>query len=331
MAFKSNIQILRAFASLNVVLFHIIDASKAYGQPVVYLDFLSGWGLNGVDLFFVISGFIMIYIQHQKPRNSTAFLVSRIKRIVPVYFVLTAFVILLASTAPYLFNEIRPRTDWVICSFSFSCIHVTDGDPILYLGWTLEYEMMFYAVFSMALLSPSKWLQILVILIALFIANTLGGYSSLVYEFMFGMMAAYAYLYVRKIPLSSSYIVATALMAFTLFCLPLVYDTGLDRVVIYGLPAFFLVFSAALLPQIKSDWPIYLGNASYSIYLAQALSIPAFYKISAMSSLQFNGDALALGCFVATALAGCAVYELIEQTVARHLSNQKPKSGPLKQ
>nr|WP_076754713.1 acyltransferase family protein [Acinetobacter schindleri] len=62
----SNIQILRAFAAINVVIFHVIGASLHYKIPATSLLFMKDWGQNGVDIFFVISGFIMVYIQEKK-------------------------------------------------------------------------------------------------------------------------------------------------------------------------------------------------------------------------------------------------------------------------
>jgi peptidoglycan/LPS O-acetylase OafA/YrhL len=65
----NNLQILRAFAAINVVLFHIIGTSVSYGQGVVQFSFLEGWGANGVDIFFVISGFVMVYTQLKNPKS----------------------------------------------------------------------------------------------------------------------------------------------------------------------------------------------------------------------------------------------------------------------
>ena len=88
----TNIQFLRAFAALNVVLFHILSTAHTYGYKPISLEFLAGWGACGVDLFFVISGFIMVYIQSVKERSPTEFIVERILRVCPTYWLLTGLI-----------------------------------------------------------------------------------------------------------------------------------------------------------------------------------------------------------------------------------------------
>ena len=69
-----NLQYLRAFAAINVVLFHIIGTATSYGYKPDFFSSLEGWGQNGVDIFFVISGFVMYYIQYQKKEVVSSFL-----------------------------------------------------------------------------------------------------------------------------------------------------------------------------------------------------------------------------------------------------------------
>jgi len=90
----TNIQALRAFAALNVVLFHAIGAGMAYDMKPLFLAPLEGWGANGVDVFFVISGFVMMVAQQQNPKSPRAFLRGRVARIVPVYWAATALMVL---------------------------------------------------------------------------------------------------------------------------------------------------------------------------------------------------------------------------------------------
>ena len=90
-----NIQALRAFAAINVALFHIIGTAASYSQSSNYLSALEGWGSNGVDIFFVISGFIMLHTQMERRRSVIDFLKLRLIRIMPIYWLLTAFVIML--------------------------------------------------------------------------------------------------------------------------------------------------------------------------------------------------------------------------------------------
>ena len=77
----NNIQILRAIAALNVVIFHCIGGAASYNFSTPYTQFLKGWGANGVDLFFVISGFIMIYTGQNSRSSPSRFFVKRIFRL----------------------------------------------------------------------------------------------------------------------------------------------------------------------------------------------------------------------------------------------------------
>ena len=79
----SNIQALRAFAAINVVFLHVIKTASNYEQNTDFLSFLTDWGANGVDIFFVISGFVMLHTQMLRRRNIGAFLKSRIIRNCP--------------------------------------------------------------------------------------------------------------------------------------------------------------------------------------------------------------------------------------------------------
>ena len=71
----NNLQILRAFAAINVVIFHIIGTSIDYGFEIDKLSLFRGWGANGVDVFFVLSGFVMLHSQLQKKRSAWNLLV----------------------------------------------------------------------------------------------------------------------------------------------------------------------------------------------------------------------------------------------------------------
>lgn len=75
---------LRAFAALNVAGVHILEQSARYGQDVALFALLQNWGHSGVDLFFVISGFIMVYIQRRRPCDAATFLGHRLYRVIPL-------------------------------------------------------------------------------------------------------------------------------------------------------------------------------------------------------------------------------------------------------
>lgn len=141
-----NLQLLRAFAALNVVYFHIIGTSEAYGFKVQWSYFLNGWGANGVDIFFVISGFIMVYVQNLKSRSGVEFIVDRVVRIAPIYWLLTIAIVIGSFIIPGAFNDAPTDPGWIFSSLFFVSQPLMEVLPVLYVGWTLEYEMLFYAV-----------------------------------------------------------------------------------------------------------------------------------------------------------------------------------------
>lgn len=132
-----SIQLLRAVAAIAVVTQHV---------PIP----IFGDGLWGVDLFFVISGFIMCHATARSGRN---FFLKRIIRIVPLYWLGTLFIYALALTLPQLLNTTTANPVDLLKSLLF--IPFIKGGipvPIVFQGWTLNYEMFFYGLFWISLL-----------------------------------------------------------------------------------------------------------------------------------------------------------------------------------
>lgn len=140
-----HIQVLRFLAAVAVVAFHAWGvAPDGFKVPEGAIAFALSHAGHGVDLFFVISGFIIFYATHGARLTPAEFLRRRVERIVPLYFFVTCAVTILAVTLPATFGT----PDWftprrILKSLAF--IAFTDGEmPVVYLGWSLEYEMYFY-------------------------------------------------------------------------------------------------------------------------------------------------------------------------------------------
>src|SRR3954468_5953932 len=198
------IQILRFFAALAVIAFHVLGAPpKGFEVPDSALAFALSYGGRGVDLFFVISGFIIFYATHSSELTPAEFLRRRVERIVPLYFFVIFAVTMLAVTAPATFGA----PDWytlrhILKSLAF--IAFTDGEmPVIYVGWSLEYEMYFYlAVALLMALTRDVWRNIVLIFSALAVVGripgveaTLGNYAffadSMILEFVLGVIVGY--------------------------------------------------------------------------------------------------------------------------------------------
>ena len=102
----NNLQLLRAFAAINVVYLHVLIGGESYGKPTVIFPHVGDWGANGVDIFFVISGFVMIYTHSTNPKTILSFYKSRILRIVPVYWLITSFIIIIYFFFPNIFRSL---------------------------------------------------------------------------------------------------------------------------------------------------------------------------------------------------------------------------------
>jgi exopolysaccharide production protein ExoZ len=278
------IQILRFFAALAVVAFHALGAPpKGYEVPESTLTLALSYGGRGVDLFFVISGFVIFYATHSSKLTPAEFLRRRVERIAPLYFFVIFTVTMLAITLPATFGT----PDWytprhIVKSLAF--ISFTDGDmPVVYVGWSLEYEMYFYlAVALLMALTRNVWRNIVVMFSAVTIlgqipgaAAALGNYAffadPMILEFVLGVIVGS--LFVNggtrwPMPIAAACAIAAVLVT-----------DPTSRVIVSGVPAACLVAAAAWASRKRID-PSWLeralarlGDASYSIYLAQVQTV----------------------------------------------------------
>ena len=184
----TNVQALRGFAASIVVWFHILGTARAYGQPVRLFSSLEGWGDCGVDLFFVISGFVMVYTQWGgKAMSPPRFLLNRVLRIVPLYWALTLLLGALFVSLPSVFNAKSLQPGWVVSSLLFLSAAIHHRDPVLFVGWSLEWEMLFYVLFSISLLIKGAHARVIAACAATVIAGVWLG-NLIVVEFVFGML-----------------------------------------------------------------------------------------------------------------------------------------------
>ena len=151
-----GIQYLRGVAALMVAYFHLA------GQLPIYDAWFRDWfagTLNfasGVDIFFVVSGFIMVITSARD--TPWMFLEKRLIRIVPLYWIITLFVVAGYLAAPGMFRTTVVNMEYIAKSLLFIPYQNPghDGDivPLLVPGWSLNFEMAFYVVFAISLLLP---------------------------------------------------------------------------------------------------------------------------------------------------------------------------------
>ena len=313
-----NLQILRAFAALNVVLFHVIGTSSSYGFEVIFLSLLEGWGANGVDVFFVISGFVMLHSQMRVQKNVKSFYLTRLIRIVPIYWTLTSFLICLYWIFPSAFNSLELSLEWTVSSYLFSSLFFMEKFPILYQGWTLEWEIYFYLVFGVGLIFR-RWSIFVTLVFIIICLTSLYSGNYIAIEFLFGMVIALMYKNVQVLPRNGVALMLLGLFFLSLSAFSLIKEAVTERILIWGIPSAILVFGALKAKQYDSKLLNFLGDASYSIYLVQVFTIPAFYKVWARVGLSIQTDLLALICVAATAAFGCLIYVFLEKPLTKAL------------
>lgn len=283
-AHLQSLQILRALAATSAVYFHI-GAAPSFGS-------------FGVDIFFVISGFVMaMLVAHGQ--DARTFAVSRLARIVPLYWILTSCLLVLAALRPELLNSTTANLGHYLKSLFFIPYFKENGalHPMLAVGWTLNYEMFFYACLWLALLTPvRKPLWIALLLMALLWAGPgqsahnpvlrafLG--DSLVFEFALGCLAheVFKRQWLQRAPWLAA---GLALLSYALMALLEMADTSLARLFIYGLPSMVLVVAVTALEpsRFMQDHPLArglakVGDASYATYLSHFYVVEGIRKIA---------------------------------------------------
>ena len=288
-----SIQILRAVAALGVVLAHIFPGALI--------------GTAGVDLFFVISGFIMVYAseRHFGRRDAPRiFFLRRLARIVPVYWAVTAVLVAYLLLARVDLAAVNLSPGAILASFLFFPLPRPDGSmlPVNFQGWTLNYEMFFYAVFAGFIVFSRQ--RAVAGMIALFVAIVILGQAlkppqpfafwadPIILEFCFGMLIASACRDGVRLSLpAAAALIAAAAVAFAASA---AWGPHLAwRAAEWGLPSAAIVAGCALSKGSLNLGVVgralgFLGDASYSLYLVH---FPGFLVVRKAWSLWGPADA----------------------------------------
>jgi peptidoglycan/LPS O-acetylase OafA/YrhL len=321
-----TIQALRAIAALMVVVYHALDAwgMHVVGRPA---DALWGNGSAGVDIFFVISGLVMTISASrvaQRPSPARTFMRQRLTRIVPLYWTVTTAKIALVLTLPALAIHTRLSLSYVAGSYALLPVQDRTGafKPVLPVGWTLSYEMLFYLLVAIALALdvpimgialPAMSLVAAVSFVYPLFANTIG------IEFLYGVAIGMAWrsagVHVRGMNA-----VATCLLIggfASILLMPVV--SGALRPVTWGLPAACIVGSAVVLESrlrhVLPRWLLAAGDGSYAIYLLHGFVVPAVVLVAFHATLA-PGVSLAViigASLVISALVGHFAHIWLEQ------------------
>ncbi len=318
-----SIQCLRGIAALLVVFHHTIrgfevspEASVLFATPWMgSFPSIEAFGSVGVDLFFVISGFIMViiadrYLLSEHPCRN--FLARRLIRIYPLYLLVTLLFIAKTCLAYWVGAEQSAfdlQTYRLLAAVFFVPTYNIDHSiqPILGVGWTLAYEMLFYFLFSIGLLMGKKVLIpfVLLSLLALMIIPLGGDFAiaeffnnPLSLEFVFGMLIAGIYLKLPPVNRTMrDLLLITALsVLFLTLCKGVSFPA---RMLWWGIPVALLVYVMVSMERHSArhypEWLMRLGDVSYSLYLTHVIVVyylcfPLLIKLKAGSSMPWVTD-----------------------------------------
>lgn len=301
----NSIQFLRAVAVVLVVYMHSmvlqVDHSKSWQQSFFYLYHFGG---IGVDLFFVISGFIISFVANKYIGIDQGFhfLKKRFSRINPIYY-LASFIFLIIDIINLWATNIISTTFTVngILSSSFDTLILfplfNSFRPLLFVGWTLSFEWLFYSLFFLLILFRIQQ-KILILSFVFIILATVGVVTRspdlriafitnpIMLEFLLG--AAIYWIYNKRRPNLHYIPLALVTIGLISYILLIIYGYGdvyslkifqmpglsLKRFLLWGLPSSFIVAGCVFLEnniKLTRIWNIQtiqlIGDASYSIYL----------------------------------------------------------------
>jgi len=311
-----RLELLRGLAALLVLFEHV---ELLFGSQL-QVPFRNINGALGVDIFFVISGFLMVHVSGDYAAgwmSARNFIVNRISRILPLYWVMTA-IYALAFMAAGKFEYVS----WE--AFVKSLLFIpygtlnSDGNfpPIVGVGWTLNYEMMFYGIFALVIVVMGRnaaWgcTMIIVSIVTLDIVSIGVGYELLspylliknpiALEFAMGMLVG---LLMRREKLligkSASIVIVALVTIYLLAAVIFPMQAGGFKPLLYGLPSAILVYSIVMWDRLTGQpssqegkfekISFYLGKLSYSLYLTHFIGL----MVAVVIIQKLFGSAMAL-------------------------------------
>ena len=328
------IQALRGIAALLVVIYHagVEFEDQLLGFPVTP-------GRFGVDIFFVVSAFVMIATTEHSKASPFGFFKRRVLRVAPLYWIVTCLAAALLVIDPEALRHTAVTGASFLKSLAF-IPHENPGNPgvatpTYLIGWTLNFEMYFYALLALALAISHERRAVIVgaVVVALVVLRNLGlvsGWvildffgSEIALEFVFGMVLAHFWLQGR-LPLAPPLWAALALaLGLAAPFVEAALGLGFNPFLVYAPSAVICVWAAlSLEPVMTGRWSkplMTLGDASYSLYLVHifvilllvaALALVGLTPTSPLASFSF----IALACVASIAVA-LLTFRMIERPI----------------
>lgn len=330
-----SIQVLRALAAWMIVYHHFMQVIFHFDATNPVGDFFSEHGMFGVDVFFVISGFIMAFIAAEKGVSSGAFLRNRIVRIVPNYWIWTLIILLLGQGVLPGLSSAQATPESVVLSLLFVSHPNPDAAlgyyPTLPVGWTLNFEMFFYVLFAVVLSRRWRIEKTLVATMALIVAIPvlyklfhIGVYHQVLgniklFEFASGMGLFYLWRFGRNIfdhPLTLTIVVISIF--------PLAFFAQYGMVLVYFATVTLYLFLYLEKWRDMKNKVLrafeHLGEISYSTYLAHGTVLALLDACCGGAALSAGGVVMLLAVYsVGVYAVSYASYRLVEVRLSKRL------------
>jgi peptidoglycan/LPS O-acetylase OafA/YrhL len=348
----NTIQSLRGFAAVAVLLFHLEPATtKDFGHH--FMSF--SYGYLGVDFFFVLSGFIitLIHLKDIESRGSVrSFLRKRFNRIFPFYWVTFLFFLAIEypdfQFKPSLKTALDPHTSYGISTLvkSIFLLPLNANRMLIYVTWTLTYELAFYSIFAIAIWKGWKGVRIILPIWLLFIfinsrsllpktdfIQIFGGTLNI--EFLFGCLAAYLFLKAEKrmtLKMFLGFIAVLTLMFAAYLSWHSFNRDALGMTIILAATASAIILYGATLDTTRRTWLaapllVLIGDASYSIYLTHTMYIDYFtraiaslFHVSGLQNWQKNIFTILVA--IICIAAGVLIHLLLERPILKKLNSK---------
>jgi len=351
-----TVQYLRGLGALAVILWHGLGQLSRFQPHLAYPE----WGAVAVDMFFVISGFVMWHITAGGEGGAVGeYCRRRIVRAVPFYWAMTSIVVVAMMVAPHLLSSSRYDGGHVLASYFFvPWLHpVLHGEilPVVIPGWTLDYEFPFYGLVGLSLFIPLRF-RAAALIVAILTLALLPAFISIdstalyfytqpiVIEFASGVFLGWLVWNGYRL----NALAALSLLVLGFIAVPLLpspshvvpeigaYRFMLQRVLEYCGPAFAIVAGAVFYETARGSAPRWripklIGDASYSIYLLHPLVLPVITRLWLQTGLaadpRWNGAYIVVAVAVAAG-AGIGCYFVLEKPLLAFFNRMTLRKTP---
>jgi peptidoglycan/LPS O-acetylase OafA/YrhL len=327
----SSIDMLRGIAALMVCIYHITNGNRNYLPEGYWLKRIGSYGWAGVEIFFVISGFVIpwsLYVGNYTYKGWRHFLLKRITRIDPPYLVTIILILFLnyvSTLSPYFKGQQDLSTNYYSLALHLGYLNAFFNQPWLNpVFWTLAIEFQFYLLLALCFplfVHPSNKIKIISIIV-FFLSGFILNNSNLIFYyssyFIIGILIFYRNVYASK------------KIILDIFCFIILGVIYVKSGPIACFASFFAWGVIVYFKNLKNKWVIFLGTISYSLYL---IHVPIGGRMINFS-MNFikKPDFRALFIVIVTLaviLASYIFYKLVELpaiNLSKRISSKKTKS-----